>query len=660
MSEIGWNFPPTNGGMEAGINDAGIVTFDGHPLESLAREIIQNSVDARLSKDEPVKITFELHNVDKTAFHGADLAEHLRACADEWKRDEKASTALQRAKEVLDQETVTFLRITDANTTGLAGESWKTLVKMSGASFKPQDGAGGSFGVGKSAPFAVSPLRTVCYWSAFEEQGEMTERFQGKAVLVKHDHDYGNGLEPAQNIGFFGRIRQCEALSGSEIPNDFQPPAIAPRPSTSVWVAGFSPTQHEQRWQDAIAQSIVESFFYAIDRGDLDVLLEPDEDQPDGAWQIDASTIGELLTQYESQADDESKIDDQIERSRLYWEMVHDREPDEVMHEARAGIKGAKLWIATEDSYPGRQLPNRLALIRGTGMLITDDQKRGWPGFRGLQDYAAVCLIDDPASNELLRRMENPAHDQFESERLDEADRERGQRALSELRRWIREQLAKYASPPKVEVTEDVNELLEFLYAEDSSPFANGNSKDDEETQFGEPGEIRSKPRKRVVRPNVLVDDDDLLEDGEGEDGDDLGEHGGSGGNEGGGGGGAGFGPGEGEGKGGSGTRGGGKGRRPMVLANVRVIHNAHDPYRSRIVFTTNETASARFEVSEAGDYSAISRDDVTVYDNTGVVVDPASEIQVTAGERREFELVGQQPLDDAAWQIAAFREVPS
>jgi hypothetical protein len=39
--EIGWRFPPTNGGRVDGFNDPGIANFNGAPLSSLARETIQ-------------------------------------------------------------------------------------------------------------------------------------------------------------------------------------------------------------------------------------------------------------------------------------------------------------------------------------------------------------------------------------------------------------------------------------------------------------------------------------------------------------------------------------------------------------------------------------------------------------------------------------------
>ena len=44
--EIGWHFPPTSGGREDGFNDPGAAHFSGAPLSSLARETIQNSLDA--------------------------------------------------------------------------------------------------------------------------------------------------------------------------------------------------------------------------------------------------------------------------------------------------------------------------------------------------------------------------------------------------------------------------------------------------------------------------------------------------------------------------------------------------------------------------------------------------------------------------------------
>ena len=43
---IAWNFPNNGCGQTRGISDAGIETFNGKEIQSLAREICQNSLDA--------------------------------------------------------------------------------------------------------------------------------------------------------------------------------------------------------------------------------------------------------------------------------------------------------------------------------------------------------------------------------------------------------------------------------------------------------------------------------------------------------------------------------------------------------------------------------------------------------------------------------------
>ena len=70
--------------------------------------------------------------------------------------------------EAMRKRGISCLRISDFNTTGLTGSHeeynspWCNLTKSSGASDK-SGGAGGSFGIGKFAPYACSVLRTVFY-----------------------------------------------------------------------------------------------------------------------------------------------------------------------------------------------------------------------------------------------------------------------------------------------------------------------------------------------------------------------------------------------------------------------------------------------------------------------------------------------------------------
>ena len=53
-----WSFPSNNGGDVNGISNAGIETFQGTRLKSLAREICQNSLDAIVDSKKPVIVEF--------------------------------------------------------------------------------------------------------------------------------------------------------------------------------------------------------------------------------------------------------------------------------------------------------------------------------------------------------------------------------------------------------------------------------------------------------------------------------------------------------------------------------------------------------------------------------------------------------------------------
>ena len=51
-----WNFPSNNHSQIIGIADSGVEMFKGTPIKSLAREICQNSLDARLDNAHPARL----------------------------------------------------------------------------------------------------------------------------------------------------------------------------------------------------------------------------------------------------------------------------------------------------------------------------------------------------------------------------------------------------------------------------------------------------------------------------------------------------------------------------------------------------------------------------------------------------------------------------
>lgn len=185
----GWYFPSNNYGTVTGIGEAGIETFRGSPYRSLAREICQNSMDARIDNKNPVIIEFSSFSIPTKNIPGYDnLHEAIKSCLNFWTEQDNKKTIdfFNKAKTTIEHPTIDVLRISDFNTTGLQGSDkefntpWHNLVKASGVSGK-EGSAGGSFGIGKAAPFVCSDIRTLFYAT---KDIDGLSAFQGIAKLV--------------------------------------------------------------------------------------------------------------------------------------------------------------------------------------------------------------------------------------------------------------------------------------------------------------------------------------------------------------------------------------------------------------------------------------------------------------------------------------------
>ena len=80
-----WTFAPKGDGEEHGFHDPGVETFKGNLERYLAREAIQNSVDARSDASKPVRASIDLLTFDRDAVPGMDdLADTFSRCASFW------------------------------------------------------------------------------------------------------------------------------------------------------------------------------------------------------------------------------------------------------------------------------------------------------------------------------------------------------------------------------------------------------------------------------------------------------------------------------------------------------------------------------------------------------------------------------------------------
>ena len=562
-----WEFPIDGADQWEGFNHPGIEHFRGNVFGGLAREIIQNSLDARSAS--PVTVSFQLGDIATAEIPGvAQLKSVMQKCAsEESNKGRKAEEFFKAALKLLASKSIRVLSVSELNTSGIRGPCKKgtpyyAYMKATGQSQKElYDGSTGlgSYGIGKFAPFATSNLRTIFVSTVFEEKGKFKQLTQGKAILTSH---VDSKDRTHQNIGYWGEKESCTPVEGghSTLPKWLQRSEklaqIKNRRGTTLHIIGFNAVKG---WEDLLIASVLENFFAAIWKGQLVVEV--------GKEIIAKGTIKKAFDRpgLVAALEGVKGEPEAFNHARQYLEVLTNIEEVQVEDQENREIGNCEVKILV-----GENLPKRVAVLRN-GMFITD-QMDHLKRFGDYKEFTAVVECLNAKGNELLRDMEPPRHDDFEPERLPLADQAKGQRALAELGRWVRDMLKRHAQDPVGEVSE-VRELADY-FADDSTE-SSSNGKGEEVNPLGSI-EIRAQPLKR----RALV----IVERGS----EDLG--GGSGG-----GGGSGSG-----GDAGSGTSGKeSAAQRTIELSNVRSV--ALSSRKRRVSFTPSFTGKFELVVYEAG-----------------------------------------------------------
>lgn len=398
-----WDFPSTNHGEEQGFSDSLLEPFQGDHEKYIARETIQNAVDARLDYAKPVTVIFERLACPVSALPGhMMLLDRVRRCREFVSGQVKAEKFFQNAIRLLEGGKLQVLKISDYNTKGLSGSdedrdgNWYRLVRVTGTS-SAKGVEGGSFGIGKGAPIAASSLRTVFY-SSIDDKGRAV--FQGKARLVSHydkDHDVRRG------VGLYGVDGYKAVRDADAIPDFFR----RKERGTDIFVMGY---RSNADWQQKIIRSVLENFWLAILSGGLEVIVKDVKLNT-----INKNTLREMLEEYEA------------ERAKFFYESVTN--PTQEFTEDLKNLGKVSLFVRKQDGFP-----NKIMMVRKPKMLV--EERRSWV-LR--EPHAGVCICDDDRGNSLLKELEPPAHDKWDRGRA--PDVENGLVALQELDAFIRRSL---------------------------------------------------------------------------------------------------------------------------------------------------------------------------------------------------------------------------
>ena len=277
MSEIRWSFPSNNGGQIRGVADAGIETFNGSLIESIARETSQNSLDAVSLANNKCIIEIKCSSIMSSQFPGRDeFKEALSQTYLYWKDNApKAKEYLEGAMACISAPTMQVLRISDFNTTGLLDpylpalkSIWYSMTKIDGGSTKGKDKSGG-FGIGKNAPYANSSLRTVFY-RTLNLNNEIAAQGISRSISFPTDFtDEETQMETmTTGFGYYGNPDgNLPVETIEELDKIYKRDEIG----TDLFIYGF---KGDDKWQKSMIVEILNNFLVSIYRENLEVRVE--------------------------------------------------------------------------------------------------------------------------------------------------------------------------------------------------------------------------------------------------------------------------------------------------------------------------------------------------------------------------------------------------
>lgn len=413
----GWFFPSRGYGALEGYSNPGLEMFKGEPIRAMAREVCQNSLDAKKNNNQPLRIEFERIFMKVSDFPGMDdMREVLEKCKCFWahQNDGKTNEFIKNAVDTISREKFFVLRISDYNTLGLQGafendefKPWKSLVQGDAFSIKASDSAAGSFGIGKAAPFVVSNLQTVFY-RTFDEQG--VRAAQGVTHLVSFE---GKESVPGEDkirrsTGYFGEGYENRAFKSIQQLDDI---CKRTEQGTDLFVPGFNfITGNSTEWDDEIIIEILDNFLYSIYSGKLEVVVNKSI--------INRKTVAGYITRYLPKT----------KQAASFYEVI--REDNEAVIEElkrfyNLGSLRLRLLYTPEAN-------KKVLVVRHSGMKISDI-----PSLPKGISFTGFLELQGEEINKFFRKMENPQHNKWEHKRHPEPDR--AKRYKEEVETWVRD-----------------------------------------------------------------------------------------------------------------------------------------------------------------------------------------------------------------------------
>ena len=378
-----WKFSSNEDGTLDGWNDPSIANFKSNIFKNLAREIIQNSIDAQHDKKAPVIVKFKLENLDRDQIPDLDT---ITECLEYISKNSAPTEGISQKKEIEEslkyskKRNLPVLIIEDFNTSGMSDEVQKNslppfdkYLKSTGSSGGDQNRAG-SHGIGKAAPLATTPLRTIFVGTMWEDKnGNSKTLYQGRSKLMYRKMN-DNGVEKIKSgTGFWGSenfkpFLKLEAPKYGWLTRETR--------GTTIAVPGFR-TNADREWMPIVAGYIAADFFAAIYRGALEVVLEDPNQGGVSILKIDKDSIRNpnrffrnqhIETQIEKHTGNEAS---ELEDAYYYYKCLSEEDGVEEFSETLLEEYKVRLRVLLD-----KDAPSKICFIR-ENMKITDNLKQG-------------------------------------------------------------------------------------------------------------------------------------------------------------------------------------------------------------------------------------------------------------------------------------------
>ena len=460
-----WHFATSSGGQDVGPNDAMSTFFKKDKYKSLVRECIQNSLDAVDDENNPVNILFKFRTLNGSSYPELfKLEEHIQGCIDLF----SSQDAKDKFQPMLDYihssyyNGLSYLEISDTNTTGM---EWKmndttspfySFVRCAGNSSKSNPTAGGSYGFGKASYFNASKLRTVLISTKCKNERSY---FEGVSSLCTHLVN-GNKL---QAVGYYDNNNGEPICNEDDIPTRF----IRNDIGLSAFILGIDPNI----CLEEIIESVCINFWLSIYENKLTITLNIGDD---GVLLIDHNNIMSLIeAKYQNLEDKKRGHSNPL--PYLNAVRFNGQDNKHIMINSNIPYLGDVSFYVLKD----KSATDRILYMRSPRMLIKYETNRTSYGFWG------VFICYDRIGNELLRKMESPQHDEWDYKNCQSGeDRDRGKKALKELKTFINNALADIFSANDSESLE-IRGLSNYLYVPTSED--DDDIDEDSETIVGSP-----------------------------------------------------------------------------------------------------------------------------------------------------------------------------